>query len=346
MITTTPMRRWWGLGDMAATGRHVVSSLFGGHDHDAADSMDDALESSARGIRAVWVSFAVLMVTAVAQLVVVWVSGSVALLADTVHNFSDALTAVPLLLAFRLGRRHPDPSHTYGYRRAEDLAGLVIVIMIAASAVLAGRESIDRLLDPRPIRNVGVVFAAGLIGFVGNEAVASYRVRVGRAIGSAALQADGAHARVDGLTSLAVSLGAIGVWLGFDWADPAFGLVVTVAILGVLVPTTRRVLQRLMDAVDPALVQHVQTIAAGVDGVLAVGRCQVRWLGHRLRADLDIVVDADLTVAAGHDIAEGARRALTGRVRHLDDVHVHVDGHAPDPRPGDGRSRTSLTPGT
>lgn len=308
---------------------HAIGSLIGGHDHDPADSVDNALESSTRGIRAVTVSFVALMATAVAQLVVVRVTGSVALLADTVHNFSDAMTAVPLLLAFRLGRRAPDRSHTYGYRRAEDLAGLLIVVMIAISAVVAGWESVNRLVDPRPMQRVGVVFAAGLIGFVGNEAVALYRIRVGRSIGSAALVADGVHARVDGLTSVAVSLGAVGVWLGFDLADPLLGLAVTIAILGVLRPTAVQVYRRLMDAVDPQLVNEVAQTSAGVAGVLDVGRCQIRWTGHRLRADLDITVDADQTVAAGHDIAERTRATLQQRVDHLDDVHVHVDAQCP-----------------
>src|SRR5262249_3565962 len=206
-------------------------------------------EGSTAGIRALKISLVVLSVTAIAQLAVVLVTGSVALLADTVHNAADALTAVPLWVAFAIGRRSRTRRYTYGYGRAEDLSGLFIVVVIAASAVLAGYESVRRLIDQQPVRNVGVVIVAGLIGFAGNEVVAGYRIRVGRRIGSAALVADGLHARTDGITSLAVLLGVGGVALGWDWADPVVGLVITVAILAVLRQAAREIYRRLMDAV-------------------------------------------------------------------------------------------------
>ena len=175
------------------------------HSHDAADSVDSALESSAIGIRAVKISLVALGVTALAQAVIVVLSGSVALAADTIHNFSDALTAVPLWIAFALGTRAATRRYTYGFGRAEDLAGLFVVAMIALSAVVAGYEAVTRLFHPTQIEHVGWVAAAGLVGFIGNELVALYRIRVGRRIGSAALVADGLHARTDGFTSLAVS---------------------------------------------------------------------------------------------------------------------------------------------
>jgi cation diffusion facilitator family transporter len=218
-----------------ATGlRGFVLSIFKPHSHDAADSVDSALESSKEGIRALKISLLALGATAFAQLAVVFLTGSVALLADTIHNFSDALTAVPLWFAFVLARRSPTRRYTYGYGRAEDLAGVFIVAMIAFSAVVAGWESVHRLLDPQPITNVGAVLAAGVLGFAGNEAVAVYRIRVGRKIGSAALVADGLHARTDGFTSLAIAAGAIGVMPGYPLADPIVGLLITVAILVVL----------------------------------------------------------------------------------------------------------------
>src|SRR5215213_3080586 len=218
-----------------ATGlKGFLLSVFRPHSHDAADSVDSALESSAEGIRALKISLVALGLTAVAQLVVVLVTGSVALLADTIHNFSDALTAVPLWIAFVLVRRAPTRRYTYGFGRAEDLAGVFIVAMIALSAAVAGYESIRRLIDPQPISNVWVVLAAGILGFIGNEAVAIYRIRVGRKIGSAALVADGLHARTDGFTSLAVAAGAVGVMAGFPLADPIVGLLITIAILFVL----------------------------------------------------------------------------------------------------------------
>jgi len=295
------------------------------HSHDSHDSIDAALESSAKGIRAVKVSLVALLLTAVAQVAVVLVTGSVALLADTIHNFSDALTSIPLWIAFVVGRRVATKRFTYGYRRAEDLAGLFIVGMIAFSAVLAGWESVNRLIDPQPITNVGLVMAAGVVGFVGNELVAVYRIRVGREIGSAALVADGLHARTDGFTSLAVVAGAIGVALGFPQADPAVGLLITVAILWILKDAARSVFSRLMDAVDPALVDDIGRRARSIGGVEGIDGIRVRWIGHRLEASLHATVDRDLSVARGHAVAEDVRHELLRRVRGLDDVLVHVD---------------------
>ncbi len=256
-----------------------VLSLVRPHSHDAADSVDSALEGSAEGIRAVKISLAVLGVTAVAQLVVVLLTGSVALLADTIHNFSDALTAIPLWAAFVLGRRAATRRFTYGYGRAEDLAGVFIVLMIAVSALVAGYESVRRLLDPQPINHVGVVIAAGLIGFAGNELVALYRIRIGRRIGSAALVADGLHARTDGFTSLAVVVGALGVLAGFPLADPIVGILITVAILVVLRGAVTDIGRRLMDAVDPALVDTAEASLTTVPGVVGVEDLKLRWVG-------------------------------------------------------------------
>ncbi len=311
-------------GTLAAI-RHALSEFFGMHSHDPANSVDSALESSEKGIRALKISFTVLMVTALAQAGIVALTGSVALLADTIHNFSDALTAVPLFVAFRMGRRAANRRYTYGYRRAEDLAGLFVVLMIFISAILAAWESIRRLIEPQPIEYIGIVFAAGVIGFIGNELVALYRIRVGRTIGSAALVADGHHARVDGFTSLAVAAGAAGVWLGFELADPIVGIIVSIAILGVLRTAARDIYRRLMDAVDPELVSDIEGIARDVDGVEDLGRCQVRWMGHRLRVDLEIDVDGALSVTDGHEIADRVHRRLVSDIAHLDDVHVHVD---------------------
>jgi cation diffusion facilitator family transporter len=304
------------------------------HSHDSADSIDSALVASGIGIRAVKISLAGLMATALLQVVLVVVTGSVALLADTIHNFSDALTSVPLWIAFVLGRRAATRSHTFGYRRAEDLAGLFIVAMIAFSAFLAGWESFQRLLDPHPISNIGLVVAAGIIGFAGNELVASYRIRTGKRIGSAALIADGYHARTDGFTSLAVVFGALGVMLGFPQADPVVGLLITVAILFVLKDAVRQVFGRLMDAVDPTLVEMVEHTAANVEKVESVGDVRLRWIGHRLDAALHVTVDCDMSVAEGHGVGEKVRHALFHEIKGLDSVLVHVDPcdhHGQDP---------------
>ncbi|HJT90724.1 MAG TPA: cation diffusion facilitator family transporter [Mycobacterium sp.] len=302
----------------------MFRGLVGAHSHDASDSIDAALESDARGIRAVKVSFAALMVTAMVQLIVVAATRSVALGADTIHNFSDALTAVPLFFAFRLGRRAPDRRFTYGYRRAEDLAGLFVLVMIALSALVAGAESVVRLLHPRELENVGVLIVAGVAGFVGNELVALYRIREGNSIGSAALVADGHHARTDGFTSLAVVAGGFGAALGWNWADPVVGLAISVAIFVVLRGAARQIYYRLMDAVDPAIVDDISHQAAHVSGVRAVSATRVRWLGHRLSADLTIEVDPNASVTEGHSTASDVQQRVMERVRHVDDVRVHV----------------------
>jgi cation diffusion facilitator family transporter len=294
------------------------------HSHDAADSLDSALEASRDGIRAVKLSLLLLGLTASAQAVIVVLTGSVALLADTIHNFSDALTALPLWVAFVIGRRAPTRRYTYGYGRAEDLAGVFIVLMIAASAVLAGYESVRRLTDPQPLTHPLVVVAAGVIGFLGNELVAEYRIRVGRRIGSGALVADGLHARTDGFTSLAVVLGALGSLAGYDLADPLVGLGITVAILLVLRTAARDIYRRLMDAVDPALVVLAEQTIAAVPGVLDVDPVRLRWIGHRLRAEVSITAAAGLGLVEAHHLAHAAEHELLHAVPKLDDATVHV----------------------
>lgn len=307
----------------------VLQEIFAPHSHDAADSIDSALTSSRRGIRAVKISFVILMATSILQLIVIVASGSVALLADTIHNFSDALTAIPLFIAFRLAARPPTRRYTYGFGRAEDLAGLFVIAMISLSAIIAAVEAVRRLISPQGINYLPLVVAAGLIGFVGNEAVALYRIREGRAIGSAALTADGYHARTDGLTSLAVVAGALGVWAGFDRADPIAGLVISVAILGVLRTAARDVLRRLLNGVDPALVDQVEHEAELVEGVQSISRVQLRWEGHRLHADLAIAVDPTVGIVEAHTIAHAVESALRLRIAHLDEASVHVEPSGP-----------------
>ncbi|MET0865963.1 MAG: cation diffusion facilitator family transporter [Nakamurella sp.] len=302
----------------------LLLAIFRPHSHDSADSVDSALEGSAQGIRAVKISLLVLLGTGIAQLGVFAISGSVALLADTVHDFSDALTAVPLWIAFLLSRRIATRRYTYGYGRAEDLAGLFIVAMIGLSAVVAGWEAIDRLLHPAPIEHLGWVAVAGVIGFAGNEVVALYRIRVGNRIGSAALVADGLHARTDGLTSLAVVLGAAGVALGWPAADPIIGLIIAVAILLLLRTATREVFRRLMDSVDPAVVDDAERILLATNGVLTIRRLRIRWLGHTLNAEADLEVDAGLSLAAAHTIAHNAERHLLDHVHRLSGATIHT----------------------
>jgi len=304
--------------------RGLVLGLFAPHSHDSVDSVDSALEGSAQGIRAVKISLVVMAATAALQLLVVLLSGSVALLADTVHNFSDALTAVPLWIAFVLSRRAASRRYTYGYGRVEDLAGLFIVAMIALSAVIAGWEAVDRLIHPAPVQHLGAVAVAGVIGFAGNELVAVYRIRVGRRIGSAALVADGLHARTDGLTSLAVVLGAAGVAIGWQVADPIIGLLISVAILGVLRTASRDVFRRLMDGVDPALLATAERALMDTPGVRGVHLVRLRWLGHSLHAEADILIDSEMTAGQAHELAHDAEAHLISHLPRIVDATIHA----------------------
>jgi cation diffusion facilitator family transporter len=302
------------------------------HSHEPADHVDPALEASAAGLRVLWISLAILGGTALVQAVITLVSGSVALLGDTLHNAADALTAVPLGIAFLAGRRPANRRYTYGYGRAEDLAGVVIVAIIGASAVLAAVEAIARLAHPRPVSDLVAVAVAAVAGFAANEAVARYRIRTGRAIGSAALVADGLHARADGFTSLAVLLAAGGSALGWDGADPAVGLLITIAILAVLRQAAREIYRRLMDAVDPALVDAAEAALRGTPGVLGTGAVRLRWIGHRLRAECEVIVDSAASAVAAHQVAASAEHNLLHALPHLTAATVHAD---PEPAPGD-----------
>ncbi|OBB67521.1 cation diffusion facilitator family transporter [Mycobacterium sp. 852014-50255_SCH5639931] len=304
--------------------RGIMAQLFVPHSHDAADSVDTALESSAVGIRAVKVSLIGLAATAAMQVVIAVVSGSIALAADTIHNFSDALTAVPLWIAFSLGRRAATRRYTYGYGRAEDIAGLFVIGMIALSAIIAGYEAILRLIHPVAVEHVAWVAVAGIVGFLGNEGVASYRIRVGRRIGSAALVADGLHARTDGFTSLAVLFGAIGVALGYPIADPVVGMIITVAIVAVLYRAVRDIFRRLMDAVDPSLVDTAEACLAARPGVRSVRSIRMRWIGHQLHADAELDIDPNTSLEDAHRIAHDAEHELTHAVPKLNSALVHA----------------------
>jgi len=311
---------------------HRIKHAVTPHSHDSADKVDPAMEASREGMRALWISLAVLGVTAAAQALIVAFSGSVALLGDTLHNVADALTAVPLGIAFWLGRRAATRAYTYGFGRAEDLAGVVIVLVIAASSIASAAFAIERLVHPRPMTHLPWVLAAGVIGFLGNEIVARYRITVGRRIGSAALVADGLHARTDGFTSLAVVLAAIGAGLGWRWADPVVGLAITVAIAFVLKDAAREVYRRLMDRVEPELVDQAERALRGVPGVRDVSGLRLRWIGHRLHAEAAVVVDARLSLLDAHEIAADAGHRLTHGVPRLVSATVHVD---PDSHPGE-----------
>jgi cation diffusion facilitator family transporter len=305
--------------------RGALAALRQPHQHDHAESIDDALLADQAGRRALAVSLCGLLATGVIQAVIVGFTGSVGLLADTVHNLADALTAVPIGLAFWAARRPPTTRYTYGYGRSEDLAGLAVVAAMTASAAVAAWQATERFIHPHQVRDLPWVAAAGVIGFIGNEVAARYRIRVGTRIGSAALTADGRHARADGFTSLAVVAGAAGVALGWPQADPVIGLLITVAILAVLRGAIRDIYRRLMDAVDPALTDQIQRETLAVPAVLGCDGIRIRWIGHELHAELNITVDGGLTVGQAHDITEDARHQLLHHIGRLTEAVIHVN---------------------
>jgi cation diffusion facilitator family transporter len=284
-----------------------------------------SIATSERGMWAVKWSFLGLFVTALLQVVVVALSGSVALLSDTIHNFGDALTAVPLWVAFALSCLGASRRFPFGYGRVEDLAGVIVVLIILFSAVVAGYQAIDRLIQPQPVGLLWAVAVAGAVGFVGNEAVAIFRIRVGRQIGSAALVADGYHARTDGWTSLAVVVGAAGVWLGYPLADPIVGLLIAAAILVIVWQSGKAVFTRLLDGVEPGAIEEIRHAASNVPGVEDVSEVRARWLGHRLHAEVNVAVDPDLSVAEGHAIAREVNHQLLHHLSYLSGAVIHVD---------------------
>jgi cation diffusion facilitator family transporter len=295
-----------------------------GHVHSHA-GIDPSIVSSDRGLWAVKWSFVGLFITAVIQLAVVIFSNSISLLADTIHNFGDAATAIPLAIAFVFARRKPSARFTYGFGRVEDFAGILVVLTILTSAIVAAYEAIQRLIHPEKVGHLGAVAIAAVIGFLGNEGVAIFRIRVGKEIGSAALIADGYHSRTDGWTSLAVLLGALGVWFGVPLADPIIGLLITAAILVIVWRSAKEVITRALDGIDPHVLSEVEHAASHVVGVRELKQVRARWLGHQLLAEVNIAVDASLTVEEGHEIATDVHRQLTAHLPFLARAVVHVD---------------------
>jgi cation diffusion facilitator family transporter len=309
-----------------------VNTIFHLHGHSeqrAALANDQAIHDNAMGIRTIWWALAILAFTSLLQIAIFWASSSVALLADTVHNIGDALNSVPLLIAFYLARRVANRRYSYGYGRAEDVAGVLIVLSIAFSAGVIFWESIQKLLSPEPLTNLGWVAAAAIIGFIGNELVAMLEIRIGRAIDSAAMVADGLHARTDGLTSLGVLLAVAGTWLGYPIVDPIIGILIGVTILFITRDAAVTIWYRLMDAIDPALLEQAEKVVQDQRQIKEVSWLRMRWMGHRLHADLGIAVDPQLTTAASHQVAEELRHALYHTFPHLAEVVVHVDPWSP-----------------
>ena len=306
--------------------RFVAHENHGRHSHGHSHgTIDPAILTTDKGLWAIKWSFVCLMMTALFQFVVVWLSGSVALFADTIHNIGDAATAIPLGIAFAFAKRKPSKRFTYGYGRIEDLAGVAVVLTILASAIAAGYESIQRFFHPQIVTHLGAVIAASIIGFAGNETVAVFRIKVGKEIGSAALIADGYHARIDGFTSLAVLFGAIGVWLGFPLADPIVGLLITLTILRIVWDSSKMVFSRLLDGIEPEIIEEIKHAASHVHEVKEVTEVRARWIGHKLHAELNVAVDPKLSVEQGHAIAIEVRHQLMHHLRYVSNAIVHID---------------------
>lgn len=274
------------------------------------------------------VSLVGLGVTAALQAVIFVFSGSVALLSDTLHNVTDALTSIPLWIAFAIGRRRPTQTYPHGLGRVEDFVGLVIVGGIGLSAALVVWESTQRLIEPRLIEHIPWVIAAGLVGAAGNELVARYRMRVCRAIGSEALMTDGRHARTDAWTSLAVVVAGVGAAFGAAWVDPVAGLVVAAhGIVVLMVRSARRVSRRLLDGVEPEVVDRAETTVRDVEGVIDISDLLVRWQGHRIRLAVSVHVDPEMTVIEGHEVAHAVEHALLHAFSSPVSAVVHVEPH-------------------
>lgn len=308
------------------TDHSMLGRIFGfiTHKHEQVSVAESLIDTSNQGIRALQISFIALAVTAIVQISVVLLSGSIALMSDSIHNFADALTAIPLGVAFWVGKRKANNRYTYGYGRAEDIAGIFIVLLITGSSFLVLYESISRLIHPQNISDLPLVATAGVIGFIGNEIVAIYRIRTGKKIGSAALMADGLHARSDGLASLAVVVGALGVYLGFKQADPIASLFIGIAVFAVLRDATIQIYRRLMDSVDPNLVARVKEVLIGTTGIEAVDKIRIRWVGHELRAEIEVLSNPDLSLVESHRIAESAHHNLLHQIPRLSEAIIHT----------------------
>jgi cation diffusion facilitator family transporter len=331
----TRIADWFGFGSHGHDHEGHSGHGHGAHGH-THGVIDATIATTDRGIWAIKWSFVILAVTAALQIGVVVLSGSIALLADTIHNVGDATTAIPLWIAFMLARRKPTKTFTYGLGRVEDLAGIVIVLIILFSAIVAGYQAIERLIHPQAVTHLGWLTAAGIVGFLGNEAVAVFRIRVGREINSAALIADGYHARTDGLTSLAVVAGAMGIWLGHPLADPIVGLLITIAILGIVWQSARSVLTRMLDGVEPGVIDEIHHAAEHTPGVKIVD-AKARWIGHQLHTDIAIAVNDALTVAAANGIASTLRQELHAHLPALRTANIRFEA-------SDGGTAATPTP--
>lgn len=311
----------------------LIASIFhlGGHKHDHGDlAGDKALKDNKLGIHTIYIAVAILGLTTIFQIIVFLMSGSVSLLGDTIHNFGDAINSIPLLGAFWLANRVANKRYTYGYGRAEDLAGVLIVLSIGFSAFYILWESVNRLFNPVPLNNLGLVAVAAIIGFAGNELAAIIQTHTGKKIGSDAMIANGVHARVDGLTSLAVLVAAIGAFIGYPIVDAVVGILMGIVILFISKDAAKSMWYRLMDAVDPIIVGRTEDVIKEHPDVKSVQRLQMRWIGHRLQAEAVIAIDADLNAAQCNTISEHISHHLYHEIPNLAETTIAMMPWSPD----------------
>ena len=299
-----------------------------GHEHEQPELEGDPAFATSEGVRAVWIALGALAITTVLQIAIVAFSGSVALLADTVHNLGDMLNSVPLLIAFYLARRVATRRYTHGFGRAEDIAGVVIVLSILFSSGYIMWASFGKLFNPEPIHHVPWVVVAAIIGFLGNEMVALFQIQAGNRIGSASLVADGLHARIDGITSLVVLVAVAGSLLGYPIVDPIVGILIGVTILFIARDATRSIWYRLMDAVDPQIVDQIEQYSSEVNGVDCVESLRVRWVGHQLQCEIGIVLSGSPSFADSQHIVSSIKNLLIENVRHLTLITIEIVSQA------------------
>ena len=314
--------------------KHYHHHHHDGHTH-SHGMIDPEIASSERGIWAVKWSLVGLLITAILQAAVFWLSGSVALLADLIHNVGDAMTAVPLGVAFLVSRRKPTPRFSYGFARLEDLAGVMIVAIVLLSSIITAYESVERFYHPQPLHHLGALAIAAIVGLIGNEIVALFRIRVGREINSAALIADGYHAMADGLVSLAVLLSAVGVWLGYPWADPVMGLIITVVLLKIVWESGQTIFSRLLDGVEPEVLESLYHAIDNVPEVeeSAIANLRTRWLGHRLHVEMDILLPPTQTLQETQEITNSVEEQLKAHLPYLGLIMVRALPLPPNPQP-------------
>ena len=295
-----------------------MSPVTAGHSHSSAHY------GNKDAVRAVIVSAVALGLAALAEISASLVSGSASVLADGLHNAGDVLTSFILLFTFALVRRPATRRFSSGYGRLEDVATLLIILVIIVTAAVAAAESVLKLLYPPTYSNIPLSLGAALVGVVANLGVSQYKLNVGRGIGSESLAADGIHSRVDALVSAGAFVGIGLAGLGFRIADPIVGILITFAIVFVLAGTVKQLFYRMMDAVDPTIVDEITNAAKSVGGVLQVHDLRVRWVGRELVAVMHVAMNPKSTLEDAHALAMRVEAAVCHEVPAAR-LEIHMD---------------------